>query len=152
MFSLIHNCIFSLPKLNDLEPLTPNLVLLGTHRNWSSIADTSDQDISSRRKWKQVQSLRAVFWARWTKEYLPTLAQRSRWTSDGPTFEIGELVLLKNYELKRNKWPLARIVKIQPGQDGVTRVVDLRTKDGIYTRPVAKVLKLEDNDFVQRGE
>ena len=97
--------------VTDFEALTPNHVLLGAHRNWSSIADTSEQDITSRRKWKQVQALRAMFWTRWTKEYLPTLAQRSRWTSDGPTFKVGELVLLKNDELKRNKWPLARIEK-----------------------------------------
>ena len=86
--------------VTDFEALTPNHVLLGAHRNWSSIADTSEQDITSRRKWKQVQALRAMFWTRWTKEYLPTLAQRSRWTSDGPTFDVGELVLLKNDELK----------------------------------------------------
>ena len=76
--------------VTDFEALTPNHVLLGAHRNWSSIADTSEQDITSRRKWKQVQALRAMFWTCWTKEYLPTLAQRSRWTNDGPTFKVGE--------------------------------------------------------------
>ena len=138
--------------VRDLEPLTPNHVLLGMHRNWSAISDTSELDIFSRRKWKQVQALRAMFWTRWIKEYLPTLAQRSRWTGDGPTFDVGELVLVKNDEVKRNKWPLGRIEKIMPGKDGVTRVVEVHTKDGTYTRPVSKVLKLEDNNFVQRGE
>ena len=137
--------------INDLEPLTPNHVLLGMHRNWASIADTSEYDITSRRKWKQVQALRATFWKRWTKEYLPTLAERSRWTSAGPTFEVGELVLLKNDDLKRNKWPLARIEETICGKDGVVRVAVLRTKDGTYTRPVAKILKLEDNDSIRGG-
>ena len=137
--------------ITDFEALTPNHVLLGAHRNWSSIADTSEQDLTSRRKWKQVQALRAMFWTRWTKEYLPTLAQRSRWTSDGPTFEVGELVLLKNDELKRNRWPLARIEKTICGKDNIQRIVEVRTKDGTYTRPVTKILKLEDNDSIKGG-
>ena len=138
--------------VSDLEPLTPNHVLLGMHRNWSSLADTSELDITSRRKWKQVQALRSKFWIRWTKEYLPTLTQRSCWTTDGPKFKVGELVLLKNEDLKKKKWPLARIERTFPGKDGVIRVVEVRTKDNTYTRPVTKVLKLEDNnDFVKGG-
>ena len=145
-----------LPHLSDAggvrEPLTPNHVLLGMHRNWSSLADTSELDITSRRKWKQVQALRSKFWIRWTKEYLPTLTQRSCWTTDGPKFKVGELVLLKNEDLKKKKWPLARIERTFPGKDGVIRVVEVRTKDNTYTRPVTKVLKLEDNnDFVKGG-
>ena len=35
---------------NDLEPLTPNHILLGRHKNWSSIKDTSELDICSRKK------------------------------------------------------------------------------------------------------
>ena len=49
--------------IDDYDPLTPNHILLGYHRNWTSIADTSNLDLSSRRKWKQVQALRSVFWS-----------------------------------------------------------------------------------------
>ena len=45
----------------DLEALTPNHVLLGQHRNWTSITDVSEADICSRRQWKRVQALRAMF-------------------------------------------------------------------------------------------
>ena len=42
-----------------------------------------------------------------------------------------------------------------PGADNVVRVVDVKTKNGTYTRPVAKLFKLEDNeediDFVKEG-
>ena len=71
-----------------------------------------------------------------------------------PNFEVGELVLIKEDDLKRDKWPLARIEKVMPGSDGTVRVVDVRTKNGTYTRPVAKVLKLEDHqpDVRQGGE
>ena len=40
------------------------------------------------------------------------------------------------------KWPMARIIKTYPGEDGVTRVVDIKTAKGIYRRPVHKLAPL----------
>ena len=138
---------------NDFEPLTPNHILLGQHRNWSSISDISAVDISSRRRWKQVQALRSLFWSRWVKEYLPTLTVRpSSQRTEHHNHKEGDLVLLFEKDLKREKWPLARVEKVMPGKDGVVRVVNVRTKDGSYTRPAAKVLRLEDEEFdVRQG-
>ncbi len=135
---------------NDYEPLTPNHILLGFHRNWESIADTSDTDVTSRRKWKQVQALRAMFWSRWTKEYLPLLNERHRSTDKSINLEVGQLVLVQDDDVKRTKWPLARVVKTMPSEDGIVRVVEVRNKSGVYTRPASKVFKLED-DFVKGG-
>ena len=137
--------------INDYEALTPNHILLGRHRNWASIADTSEADISSRKQWRQVQALRAMFWERWVKEYLPSLTKRSRWKNSKPNFNVGELVLIEEDSLKRNLWPLARISKVMPSTDGVVRVVEVRTKNGTYTRPSTKLFKLEDHDFVKEG-
>ena len=67
-------------------------------------------------------------------------------------FQEGELVLLKEDDVKRGLWPLARITKVMPGKDGVTRVAEVRTKTGVYTRPVTKLYQLEDNDIRQGGE
>ena len=47
---------------------------------------------------------------------------------------------------KRGRWPLGRIMKVKPSHDGVVRVVDVRTKDGTYTRPVARLYRLEQDD------
>ena len=41
-----------------------------------------------------------------------------------------------------NQWPIARIIEAHQGRDGLVRVVKLRTKNGIYTRPVTKVALL----------
>ncbi len=132
---------------NDLGALTPNHILLGKYRNWASIAGTNEADITSRKKYKQVQACGAIFWARWTKEYLPTLMKRTKWKGHRPTFKVGELVLLQDDDLKRRKWPLARITKVISGEDGVVRSVELRARNGVYTRPVIKLYKLEDNDI-----
>ena len=42
-----------------------------------------------------------------------------------------------------------------PGRDDVVRTVEIKTKDGFYTRSVANLFKLEDNlrcDVRQGGE
>ena len=42
------------------------------------------------------------------------------------------------------KWNLGRISKVMPSSDGVVRVVEIRTKSGLYTRPVVKLYRLEE--------
>ena len=59
---------------------------------------------------------------------------------------------LSDEDSRRGKWPLARIIKIMPGDDGIVRVAQVRTKDGIYTQPVVKLHKLEDNIEVPQGD
>ena len=139
--------------VDDLEALTPNHILLGQHRHWDYMGEISERDVLSRRRWKQVQALRLSFWNRWRREYLPTLTKRTRWNKQIPNYSEGELVILSDDDTKRSKWPLARITKLLPAKDGVVRVVEVRTKDGVYTRPVVKLLKLEDTLFnVPQGE
>ena len=39
-------------------------------------------------------------------------------------------------------WPLARVVRVYPGKDGLVRVVDVKTSKGVYKRPVTKLVVL----------
>ena len=132
--------------IDDLEAITPNHLLLGKHLNWGAIINTDSQDVFSRKKWKQVQGIRTMFWDRWRKEYLPTLTKRSQWRKQAKNFSVGDLVLSReDKHAKRGKWPLARITKVLPGRDEIVRVVELKTRDGTYTRPVSCLYKLEDD-------
>ena len=49
-------------NVDDMDALTPNHILIGLHRSWASIEGTDATDITSRKQWKQVQALRAMFW------------------------------------------------------------------------------------------
>ena len=138
--------------IDDVEALTPYHILLGRHRNWRYMGEIRERDISSKRKWKQVQAIQKIFWERWRREYLPRLTTRGVWKNKTDTYKAGELVLLANDETRRGKWPLARVTKVLPGGDGAVRVVEAKTKDGIYTRPVVKLCKLEDDIEVPKGE
>ena len=57
--------------------------------------------------------------------------------------QIGSLVLISDSNSARGNWPLARVVAVHPGNDGVVRVVDVKTKDGVYRRPVAKLCRID---------
>ena len=157
LFTEVENIVNSRPlthisdDVNDLQALTPNHILFGLHRNWGYVADTSSKDITSRKKWRQVQALSNCFWEQWKKQYLPSLTQRRKWIKKTPNLQPGELVLLDD-DTHRKSWPLARVTKAVPGKDGVVRVAEIRTKDGSYTRPVARLLRLEDDIESSQGE
>ena len=56
------------------------------------------------------------------------------------------MVLLQEESLVPTKWPLARVVQIHPGRDGLVRVATIKTKTGVYTRPVTKLALLMERD------
>ena len=73
------------------------------------------------------------------------MTERPTGTSKVRDLKVGELVLVGDDDAQHGKWPLGRIEKVMPGDDGVVRVVDVKTKDGSYTHPGAKHYRLEDD-------
>lgn len=64
----------------DEQPLTPNHLL---HlRPCPSVPPGvfEKDDLNCRHAWRQAQYLANLFWRRWTREYLPTLLERKKWT------------------------------------------------------------------------
>jgi len=59
---------------NDLEPLTPNHLLLLKSESPLPPGLFKKEDSLARHRWKQVQYLADVFWRRWRREYLPVFA------------------------------------------------------------------------------
>ena len=58
---------------DDLEDLTPNQLLIGRNANDRSyLGKIINEDMCSRRRWKQVQVITQNFGQRWLNEYLPT--------------------------------------------------------------------------------
>lgn len=62
------------------------------------------------KQWRQVQSLANTFWHRWRTEYLPTLQRRRKWKKEKRNLQKGDIVILKNDQVKRNDWPMGVIV------------------------------------------
>ena len=51
------------------------------------------------------------FWKRWSKEYVTTLKNRSKWSKDAPKPTVGQLVILVDELRIRKQWKLGRIIK-----------------------------------------
>lgn len=129
----------------DMEPLTPNHLLLGCSQMFLPPGEFQEREINSRRRWRQAQVIADHFWKRWRQEYIPTLMKRNRWLQDPANLRVGQVVLIVDPAAPRGYWPLARITKIFPGQDGRVRSVEVQSAaGGVYQRPVTKLCCLEE--------
>ena len=93
-------------------------------------------------RWLQITHMRNQFWRRWSREYLHTLQQRPKWLNKSENLRVNDLVLICNDILPPTKWPLARVISVQPGSDTLVRVVTLRTAATTLKRPIEKVCRL----------
>lgn len=127
LFCEIENILNSRPLTeasrspDDLEPLTPNHLLLMNVGVTFPPGLFNEEDLYTNRRWKQVQYLADLFWLRWRKEYLPLLQIRQKWFTDRPSLNVGDLVLLTDQLLPRNQWSTGRVVEIKMGRGGRVR-------------------------------
>ncbi|UYV69062.1 hypothetical protein LAZ67_6002216 [Cordylochernes scorpioides] len=77
-------------------------------------------------RWQLVEQIKTDFWKRWSLDNI----------------KIGTLVLLKEDNLPPLKWRMGRINQVYPGEDGLVRVVSVKTANGDLRRAVAKVCPL----------
>jgi hypothetical protein len=135
----------------NTDPDAPFILTLATllTQKTSVVHSTSgefgEKDLFSR-QWRQVQSLANTFWHRWRREYLATLQGRRKWQNERPNLLVGDVVLLKNSQAKRNDWPMGMVVKTFPGSDGRVRKVEVKVvKEGsskVFLRPISDVVLL----------
>ena len=128
---------------NDLEPLTPNHLLLLRHDTSLPPGLFVKGDIYSRRRWRQVQYLADLFWKRWKKEYLPLLQERQKWFRPRKNFAVGDTVIVVDESTPRNAWAIGRITEVFPDKQGFVRRVKVKTKTSILERPINKLCLLE---------
>ena len=115
-----------------------------TGHQYVPIIDSTDQgNVDLVTRYEKLQLKFHEICARYKLEYLTRQQSRSKWLNTSKNMEIGQLVLVKEENLATTKWPLARIIDIHKGADGLVRVVTLRTADGIQViRPIAKLSPL----------
>ena len=127
---------------NDLEPLTPNHLLLLRGCSQVVPGGYGEKD-TYRRRWRHVQFIADAFWKRWLKEYLPTLQPRQKWTDIKRNIAEGDIVLIMDEQVPRRTWPLARVMKTFPGNDGLVRSAEVKTRWTTLKRPIHKMCLLE---------
>ena len=128
----------------DETPLTPNHLLLLRSGSVLPLCVTTKLDLYQR-KWRQVQYLSDVFWSQWTKEYLPSLKERQRWTGVINNMKVGDLVLIQHENTPRSRWPLGLVTQVYPGRDNRLRSVQVKFNGALYDRPITKLCLLESS-------
>lgn len=128
---------------SDLQVLTPSHFLVGGPAMLPMEPDVSNTPTNRLRQFELVRARAQTFWKRWSKEYLPQLQRRGRWTSIGRAIAVGDLAILKDEGLPPLQWKLVRVIAVHPGSDGVVRVVTVKQGTGIeLRRPVVKLALL----------
>lgn len=132
---------------SDLEALTPGHFLVGGPLTTVPEPCLTDVSLNRLRRWQIVQSFLQQIWKRWSREYLSTLQQRSKWLQVKQNLQVGELVILQEDNLPPLCWKLGRVQSVYHGKDGHVRVVQVKTSNGFSTRPITKlsVLPIEQN-------
>ena len=124
------------------EPITANHFLVQRPYNSLPPGDFSSTMPASFKSWKNVQQIMNHVWRRLVKEYLPTLTKRSKWSEQGDSLKVNDLVWILKDLTPRGIWPLGRIVETSPGKDGSVRVVKVKMAYGTYVRPVAGLARV----------
>ena len=146
VLSQIEACLNSCPltplnKADSLEVLTPGHSLIG--RALEALPDSRESFHSSLlRRWHLCQSVVRHFWKRWSDEYLLTLRRFHKWHHPTCNLSVGDIVLLREDNVIPAKWPIGQVLSVYPGEDGLVRVVTVRTSSGTYRRPVVKLTLL----------
>lgn len=128
--------------ISDPDPIIPNILLMGRPDPSLPQVVYADTELLGRRQWRHSQVLADQFWARFTKDYLPSLQSRQKWQRDTPNLAVDSTVMIVDPQLPRALWPVGKVERVYPGSDGRIRVADVRTKDRTYTQPVARLVEL----------
>lgn len=127
----------------DLEPLTPDHILLMKGKPVLSPGLFNKDDVYVKRRWRQVQYIADLFWKRWVQEYLLLLQEQQKWNQERRNFVTGDVVVMDS-AAPRGSWLLGRVLETFPDKKGLVRTVRLQTKTNILERPVTKLCLLQE--------
>lgn len=126
----------------DDSALTPGHFLIGNALLAPPESLPQPTSVSSLTRWQLVQKMRNDFWRRWQREYITRLQQRPKWASISANLEKNSLVLIIEDNLPPTRWALGRVLEVHPGQDGLVRVVTLKSQGTTFKRPITKLALL----------
>ena len=141
----------NLSDTDSPEPLMPNHLLTSkTSLILSPPGNFQRPNLYSSKRWCRVQYLTNQFWFRWQWEYFTLQYKRKKWNTFQRNSQVGDVVILHDDDLSRNRWALAKITKVFPSKDGlVCKVQLLITRNGKRTtleRPINKLTLLVENN------
>ena len=109
----------NLTSPDALEPITHNHLLTGKSKVvLPPPGEFQRADLYLRKRWRRVQHLANEFWVRWKGEFLHTLQLRRKWVRPRRNLQQGDVIIIRNDNLPRNMWQIARVEEAYCDPDG----------------------------------
>ncbi|XP_067019485.1 uncharacterized protein [Acropora muricata] len=132
--AIVNSCPLTVNQLADSdspEPLSPShLLTMKSKVLLSPPGQFEPADMYARKRWRRVQHLANEFWSRWRKEFLLSLQEHQKWLPPRRNLCVSDVVMVKDVNLSRNKWLLARVASVYPSKDGQVRKAQVAIADG----------------------
>ena len=118
----------------DSSYLSPNSLLLGRNSDricagpFISPDQNWDDPSSFRSRFLLVQSITEQFWRNWIKLFFPSLVVRQRWHVERRNLMVGDICVIKDSNLMRGEWRLAKVTCTYPDRNNRVRNVELLVK------------------------
>ncbi|GBN52834.1 hypothetical protein AVEN_40769-1 [Araneus ventricosus] len=126
----------------ELKPLTPAHFIQDIKGRETFDLDLIDSQHILKRV-RYLHTLRSNLRKRFYKEYLGELVRSPKVASKRKMISPGEIVIVESKNPNRMNWPLAQVIELFPGKDGVERVDKLRLASGEIIRPLQRIYPLE---------
>ena len=132
--STVNNIPLTVETFNgpfSAPPLSPSILLTGkTRLVLPPPGEFKREDLYWRKKWRRTQHLGQEFCSWWSKEYLQQVQARNKWIRPRRHFEIRDVVLLRESQSPRNRWPMDKVLVTHPDDQGQVRSVTVLTSNG----------------------
>lgn len=104
--------------------------------------DPPEENLSYMNRWKRLKAIQHLFSQRWKSEYITELQRRYKWKTTRRDLKEHDFVIIKDDHLPPTEWRLGRVTKVIYGRDHHVRVAEIKTQNGIITRPIVKLCVL----------
>ncbi|GFT96943.1 integrase catalytic domain-containing protein [Trichonephila clavipes] len=121
-----------------ISTLTPSHFLTGDVL--LSVPEELPSTSNHRDRWELLQNIKRGFWKKWSSDSIFLITSQEM---AGRTTKLkkDDIVFIKE-EGPPGTWPMARVLQVHPGNDGLVRVATVKTQDSVFKRPVHKLHKL----------
>ena len=126
------------------EILTPSHFLTGYPSIVLPILDlkTNFETQQANRSNKARQSLIKTFWLKLKNEHLQSLLKFSKWSKQGKSPEIGDVVLIKRRSDPPTYWSKGKIINVFPGEDNIVRKAEVQSIRGKHVEASRNLIPL----------
>lgn len=113
---------------DDGTYLCPNDLLLGRATPWVP-SGPFRQASNPKHRYEFVQRIVDAFWKKWIRDFFPSLIVQQKWHTARRNVMVGDVVLMQDANQVRGNSRLGIVSRVDPGDDGRVRRVEVQYKN-----------------------